>query len=1613
MSALVACGGTGAHVALAFLRFHTLGHALGFFRRQGDGGDGRPLEFPSIYLVDQDAGDGQNEKTAWQLVRQLVHEHPAGGDYWLDAAGRREKPECREVTPIPVGRDRNWYNAPYDRLERKFADSPCLRVLTARPQREITYSRGMMGSPAVGSLLLELKKLDRSSIGKNNDNHYEQLLQERGPVVVVGSGVGGTGAAVGPSLALEFERLGADVMAAMVLSWFRFETRGIDKETLCRAQLRNDAMRENANSALQFYGERLARKVAAVPVGSPQQSLIRRTYTSDNQQPARESYLHGVAALCAWRHFTKAVSPGLYQMGAEHTGRLGGGTAVPGAGLTLQSLANRAATFADGLNALARVLGTRSGKSWFRSRPVLLEHVSGPARVGEELMSLERQFREHLTWMSDVLLVEPVVGGEFTLERKLRARLGQNPLRLNQGATHSADAARELFAWFARWIADEAALDDELTPGVGGVDGGYWPELQGEGLSPGARKPGELEQVRDQNIGETLIGFVEPESVTANGWPSPVAAADYFDYAIKQRRIDAVRQLEMLLVGLMREDLELRELPRIDAASDSGLTMEGLVAQQRERGMDRLATHAVVYRRRRTEVELGFNSPKTLLAPIPRLAADRLSEEAWSELWAKLTRTAVDDWASCPGPVEWRNAQAEVDQLRLWLTRLKRDVAQRLGQSPPWVSALFRDQRREPKDRAFGMGVRLMVHWGSEQSKKVEINLPTRTTGASGPGPGAKAAPIDQVKLRAKVAGLDRLEDGAFWKVDFEMPDQAEPTSAYWKEHLEALQRQGAIADYKAEAESRRLRIFRRSSNHGLEECVLEDTLVLDRDTLIVRSCTPMRQDPVPGSKVRRGEDLFPTLPIRSDYLGLVRTADGRRLLDLLKAGEKIETDAFRPRERESAGKRVAEWKLHLEGRKEAQPYVLTVPGEPHRSHWMVWPNFRTADSESPWRAYYVYDHCTDRRIRTDTLWLDPDTGRTRVQPADTQRDYGSAPLRFETGSRRRHTGGPPLALVARNTTSGKEAGIYVVQLRRTRRVPGTFRLGVDFGTSHTVAAVRTGEEPEGRPVGLSPQFVNRPKCRLSLHVSENRKHCTDDLLPRATWFPTYVEELPAEAESLLPSELLTLRPLADCDADGIADWKPGQDCFIPPMNLAGYRNELAKHIVSDFKWDASYKGLRGAEDALREVYLGMVLEQVLADVVESAGGVPGGRVDVTFTYPLRSSRDEVRQYRRVVRRVLESASEGAGVELGPTGEIGLYDESRAARGGTKQVGDVSVVADLGGGTLDLCVSAERAPGARFLEVADSVRLGANRLLRKLATAPDRFLPGNGGWQFGDADECEKQLRAWMRARGANALFGVGQAQNVAEALDLCGFEYAADAEAARNLIARYFHMLVDYVARYVVAYLGTHWLDRAGEQRGRLRIWLQLRGNGWRLWHGSTSYEETQNWVGRQLEARVADLWNELDGERFEAPPRSRWQKAGGGIRNPKLVPVCRAAGKARSDEEARRDQNRHVLLDLDLVGPSVSAERVRWHAAQPFDVGSKTTRVELGRIEPAIRLGSPGDEPVELADLSNEGKRRINLLLEERGERGATKESDYQADVAAWVWEEAFESRKLLADE
>lgn len=1765
------CGGTGAHVALALVRLHALGSALGFFRGLGDA----PLPFPALYLVDQDSGDGdRDEPTAWQEARRLVAAHPGRHD-WREATGRADPPKMKIVTPLPVGAGSTWFDPPYDTLGRRFADSPWLELLTSAAQREIRFSHGMMGSPAVGSLLFRLKDFDTKpgGAGTNHDGVYQELLTARGRVAVVGSAVGGTGASVAPTLAQRFADAGADVMAVMVLNWFRlFPAEGRDEERLEKAQRRNDAMVQNAHSAFAYYGRRLARRVATVPVGMPDTVVEDRRYKSDTQQPIRESFIHGVAALCGLHHFLgrDPCSPGLYQMGAEDPTCLGGGNRLPGrAGDdTVQSLADQAATLTATLDVFQDVfqktLSAPASGGWFGVSAAIRETAAGladPARVAEAVRKLVDDYRGHLQWMEEVLRVRPKPDHALPLEAltreaRSRERLAQHPLwRPTDRAGVSPEAAAlALFHWTARWIRDFAAGDGRaalVTPPAGSAQGGYWPPLEGhDALNVAAEKAGALTRVLDQNIDGTVEGFILSDEVAQNGWPDPVAAVDHFRYAVEHEHSTELRQLEMLLAGVVMGELTLRDVP--PRKNPPPPSLDHLVDEYRKdkKRLPGFGRVAVVQEHRAGDVVLGFNAPHTLFCPTPT-ADDEKRESAWGALWQALTGSSRPQEWRTEVRGDWRYAGNAVRQIRAWIENEKRAHG---GAPPPWTHVFERLADSAPA--AYGRGPTLSVYWGAgDEAARVDVALPTARAGNYWPD--EETPRIAEDALLAQAPTILELRNDAgvtFKRVQFERPGRDKPIWGVWRDHLELLQQRGDVAAFGSKPEAHQIAFLtadRRSA------AILENVVVLDRDDMMVRECTPMWQEPLRWSSTKSGS-RYPDYPLRADYLGLVETDDGRRgrrVVDLLKRGERVdapppsidEGSRQRPRRGEStasagrglsnapkaAGKLVsrmvanapkaartlatrmvdgiteavhdlqdgddrvsagrrdldssrrrqandvssmrdephgepakATWNLRLAGRSDVLPITLPVPApddedKHHRAHWMVWPRFRSQepgdgparaagshDSPGYWRAYYIYQHCTYAKLSLSTLWFDPDHDLVRRCDEAPSR-AGSNPIRFDVGQRA-HTGGPPVAFTLENAETGHELGLYVINLEPLPRRRDDVKVGLDFGTSHTVASVRA--DGENRLVELPPELASRTADGLTLHVSENQSHVNDSkegVKALGVWLPTYTDEqVLKETAGLLPSELLTIRPLKNLSGDDPSRWRPGRDCVIPFMDMR--RRDLADHLLSDFKWEASFPAFREREPALREVYLGMAIELVMADVVWRRLRALPERVDFTFTYPLRDSSKQVDDYERTLRQVTESGTRSLGCALGLTDDIGMYNESSAAKGGTDVFGEVCLVGDLGGGTLDLFISAYGGPGVDFEEVADSAKLGGNELLRTLAREPD-LLPRESGW-------AQPQLRAWMRSRqgGATQLFGKDAGKKAErrdgpqDGLGVRGFDRPAAANKARALIDRYFRLVVEYMARSLVAYLVRHWYPKVLENRpddhGRLRVLVQLRGNGWRLWHGTRRYDEIERKIAGDVRARVAQLWRERGGGRD--PWRGMedlWRKCGlwndgaaGGEgltgrndtagpavdpppcspgshdANPKAAPILRVVGQAQRHDAIR--SYRHALVELDLLtghGPAQDGEpaTIRWFDRLPVRTGGAGVQVEFHEIRPPFLLSDPEDRaPLELPDIEPELKRKINEGLKELC---IVTGVDYDAPIAALAWEAAFESSRFVKGE
>ena len=795
-----------------------------------------------------------------------------------------------------------------------------------------------------------------------------------------------------------------------------------------------------------------------------------------------------------------------------------------------------------------------------------------------------------------------------------------------------------------------------------------------------------MTHVLDQDVSGTVQGFIRGNNVAQNGWPDPLAAADHFRYAVEHDHPTERRQLEMLLAGVVLGKLTLEDVPSQE--NPPLLSLDHLVNEYRKAELPELARVAVVHPHRDGDVVLGFNSPLTLLCPTP-IANDERREFVWGALWQALTGSERPrDWRT-EEMTEWRPAGVAIRRIRTWIAREKQLHA---GASPPWTHVFADHPRLAPAK--FGRGRTLSAYWGAgADAGRVTVALPTESRDwwpdedtprlAEAELPAALASALESATTEAGVT---------FEMVRFTLPDRESTTRAFWCEHLDHLQMSGDIADFGVRTDERRLALL--TANHR-EAVVLDNVVVLDRDDIMVRDCTPMRQDPVPGSPTRPGRVRYPDYPLKADYLGLVETDDGRLVVDLLRYGEAVRPPAphvdagprrsapgggrsatgapppRRPgpggtataRERAptgtsswlqtgfeqaagavgnlvSAGRRAVEdiagtvrdgedrvstgrrapdgprgvesaggassrggatrrppakatWELRLAGRSDRVPVVLEVPPEDasgekdehHRAHWMVWPRFRSTEARP-----------VARLLRVRTLHQRQPPSRSRcggirtTTPASVGAPPpargGAHPVRFTGGDRRAHTGGPPLAFSLKNRASEQELGLYVINLDALPRRQGEVKVGIDFGTSHTVAAVQA--DGAKQLVELTPELDATPEDALTLHVSENWSHVTDpieDLGLKAlgVWLPTYTDDpVPRERQGLLPSELLTIEPLASLGGDDPSQWQPGRDCVIPFMDMQ--RSDLAAHLLADFKWKASAPAFREREPVLLEI---------------------------------------------------------------------------------------------------------------------------------------------------------------------------------------------------------------------------------------------------------------------------------------------------------------------------------------------------------------------------------------------------------------------------------------------
>ena len=1588
MNYLIACGGTGAHVALAMCRLHFLGYPLGFFR---DATNDELVPFPDLFLVDQDSGDGIRERTAWQAVRALLEQHP-GRYHWKKATGRENKPAIESVSPLPLGELREWYNPPYNTLKSRFNSSSMLELLASEKQQRIDFSLGMMGSPAIGSLLFKLKEYDLKLNRINHDHSYSTMRDKRGRVVITGSGVGGTGASVAPTLASQFAEDGASVMAVMIQQWFKFRLSSLSEDVYEKSKLRNDVMKENAAAGLASYGQDLAKNAAAVLVGVPEVALDERNFTSDNQQPIHDSHVHVVAALSAMQHFTEreGFSKGIYGMSASNQTQLTGDIALGND--SLQDLIDRASVFAYVLNVFANVLENFSAGNG-KLEPELYSEVSKLTEVPEKVGKyLKQQYLKHydecLNWLVSLGVENSKPDKEqlterFTLQNCSKERFSEHPLpSVANEDLNPERIASQLFDWTAEWVREEWREEfvRHRSPAASSSGKGYWPDQKDTGEAPQWKSAGKLAKVSEDKVQGALKNLYDPEIVSQNGWPHPVAAVEQFRFHIQGGTGSAARQLEMLLVGLVTQTLQLEQVKEAGYGSD--LSIEHLVKNLRHGRFGGVAEYRVV--RKHDRKLFGFNTPHTLLCPVPGL-----SDRDWQQLWCDLGAKDDQGWKTSQ---EWglRGERAR-GCIRSWIERLS------FPELPPWAEAIRSDERKQP----FGVLGELPVYRERDNlvfvplpslnsSQQASPNSPKREGGTQGLAEVSREVFLEEVPQFKEYEGYCLCEG-------FRIPDRETPITVIWKEHLEALQRSGHIFYYAADANRDHLEIA-----WDLERKVLfDDTRVIDEAAIRVPTCIALEQRHVPTRSSRdRVMTLYPDLPIQPQYIALVRTKDDKDLVELLINGV-TDKDRLRTGPKPEVRANTVTWTLKLKGRPDVLRITIQVnslkEGKRDRAHWMLWPNFRSKRESEPWRAYYVYANCTRPSLEVHPLFVSQDR-LTKKEAAVPTVGSPARAIRFDT-KERQHVGGPPVALCSYDNAMRCDVGIYLVRLKAYERSESSCKLAVDFGTSHSLAATE-GPDKRGRPINLDPDFPSDGRSdSLTLHISENWPDAPNPEL----WRPTYLEERLPGTEALIPSELMSVKSLVQLTDSDIRKWEPLRDCVIPAMDMQ--RDDLPDHILSGFKWEVSQLRFQGSEQCLRETYLCMALEVFMADWVHEHAKLPQS-VDVTFTFPLRSSKSEVEEFQKSLKKVFRRSSKSLGCDFSPVEDEGLYSESHAAKGGKKQSEEVVLVGDLGGGTLDLLISTTAIGEYQHCrEVADSAKLGGNLLIELLAKKATLYLPREGGWDLADKNACAAQLRAWMRACGSPRLFGPKAYDLQHKGLKLKGFENPAQGNRARKLINRYFGLITDYMARSLTAFVGQELWPRLGQaNRGRLKIVVQLRGNGWRLWYGDDDYSKIEQRMTELVRERSKSLWEFMeDKDVLDVLGDKHWslRPKVSQVSKAKIDPICSVVGKNLGLKRAKDNSTRYALSDLELIFADSRVRKVDWFENLPFQ-DARDANPQIRSFQPAIVA-----DDIEIKELEDHWMNEIHDNIQ--GPKRVLDGSELDAPIAAEIWEHVLLSEQL----
>ncbi len=1389
---LVAIGGSGQHVALAYLDLWALAQGVLVER-----------DPPQLFLLDRDS-TASASKTAWQeALHQRERLNQVAASRWAD----------------PGSIEAFSTEAQHSRTVAEAVSPNYGPLYFTRKQLDVSFTKGYYGQAPVAAAFFGAYCAEASS---EAGQALYRLAAGGGTVFVAGSVVGGTGAGCLPSLT-EFlaRRDNCQVMASVLLNWFALNDPAGTNAGL--ASERNDQMRSREPSALVYARERLAKSAATILVGQPVQAPRERPWQGDTQQAVHDDLTlpYYCAAAATNFHFANGIPPdrGLYAFAAPLAQELegkeasdgpltlapgmvlfGGDTATPKPIEQLGNLVEANLELCKRLSWVATYLARPPATSatWFRRahRVPALDGLSAERR--REVLDLLHQLLDakwaalrRIAASGQSLIARDQVGGSWAAAGKARG-LENGLLTLDDWLT----GAR---------LEAEVSAKETLRAIVASVLGGITTRLRvrkepasprrllpaplrGDDTAPAAVEPGSLERM---DIPAT-DRYIDYDRIDPTTLPTPQAVEFLLDRAFSgklgQKEPKGLTQWRerwrILLTGIALGRFEL--VP--------GKPDEGHVAlvPRGDGNPPKLQPPQWFVRDVQEDTVVGYSSPRTLV--VPAVSAD------WNRLAAALG--GGNGLPALPSVFGWIEFMVELHE--------------RLGDArecPPWLRAArawMEDGRGGTRiEGTFGLTAReLEAAWTSTETKRIRlptnvkhthVHLDTMLANSFG-------IPVENIAFEEAPRLVEELKTVLDAKhcpvyVPFGPGTDGLRRRVLWDRGSGALDPLRFGVFFFKDPDTGKLRLGR-----------IRDATVSDIEILVPND---VLLDEVERLKDGKDGPLLPDFPVKLRYAGLV--------------------DSARPHQAAPLAGEVALYRFHLRGLPEMQEHRPTVTGNRGGS-FLLWPRFRLAGPTpaETFRAYYLL---ADANVDTDEVWV---VGRScapesfpawwekRASVASAQPLYRIDPATDDV------TGGVPefLTLVnAPGDTLGWGIGLFQLKLTGVARLEPE-HWGVDFGSSSSVVAV-------GGTAGVGDQV----SVALAPHgdLDQTLVLAVDQPIPveGCQWFPTWDRKAPrlaSTARPLFPSQLILTGPsLARSQTVHAEKLRYGTDFVIDHGGSLDSRfTDDDEKIVRDLKWIESIDAaVTERERSLRRAYLIHLLELCFcmrASLRDGTTGISPGlpaRIEARFTLPIAMLQADLGDLSQD-QLLAEDVERVCGILsrlLGRTVSHSFLWESHAGTTIARIPNDVYAVADLGGGSLDMW----GALGESSTEYADSYRFGGHDLLRQWANTIEQAcsrLSLHRDLQMGKAvrlvlgglgnDELGGKLEAarhgyFELAREATARWIAGLARAKVEEsgakqvvvhLSLLGMGWGLDDSALRDPAS--YAQFVDVIARRAAALLGS-----------------------------------------------------------------------------------------------------------------------------------------------------------------------------------------------------------------